>query len=164
MLKAGETVASGDRRLAVWARTGLRLILGYLLAVATGAVLFVATVHVVGGTEYQPDSTGLGLAPDLLMNALFYFVTGALFGLPYTVAGTLAFVLWLPKSKTLFLLLGMLCPAAAAFLTMAAVGFLQVVNTAFLSFVLLTFPAGLAAAYIFGVIGMGWGFRRWRFA
>lgn len=163
MLATDKVTARTESRTAHWVRVGFRLLFGYLLAVAVGAVMFVALVHVAGGTEYQPDSTGLGLRQDLGMNVAFYFVTGALFGLPYTVAGTIAFVLWLPKSKSIFLLLGSLCPAAAAFLTMVAVGYLHVVNAAFLTFVLLTVPAGLAAAYVYGAIGMGWGFGRWRF-
>lgn len=163
MLEAGRATAGGDRRLTGWARAGLRLLFGYLLAVASGVIVFMATLPLAGGTGFRPDETGLGLVSDVLMNASFYFVVGALFGLPYTVVGTTIFLRWLPKSRPVFLLVGMLCPAAAALLTMAAMNALQFVNGEFLFFMLLTLPAGLAAAYVFGAIGMGWGFGRWRF-
>jgi hypothetical protein len=164
MLEAAPANAPRDRRLVSWLRTGLRLLFGYLAAVLTGAVVFMLTIATSGRTGLGPDSTDLGLTADVLLNVAFYAYIGGVFGLPYTILATIAFVRWLPRSMPLFLLLGALCPMVSVLLTMAALDVLWYLDTQFVTVLLLTLPAGLAAAYVLGALGMGWGFGRWRFA
>lgn len=140
------------------------MLFGYLLGVAAGVVVFMATLPLAGGTIFRPDGTGLGPIADILMNAAFYFCIGSLFGLPYTVLGTVVFFKWMPRSMRVFLLVGMLCPTASALLMMTMFDALSFIDRQFVIFLLLTFPAGFAAAYVFGATGMGWGFGRWRFS
>ena len=70
----------------------------------------------------------------------------------------------MPRSMRVFLLVGMLCPTASALLMMTMFDALSFIDRQFVIFLLLTFPAGFAAAYVFGATGMGWGFGRWRFS
>ena len=87
---------------------------------------------------------------------------GAIFGLPYTILGSLAFWFLLPRKAPVFLLIGTFCPLAAL-LTMDLIG-----GGSFwwweAPFVLLSLPAGLVAAYLYGAVGFAQGFGRWRFA
>jgi hypothetical protein len=163
MLEADQVTAAVDRRPAAWLRTGLRLLLGYLVAVAAGAVVFMLTTAASGSTGLGPDSTDLGLTADLALNLAFYAYIGGVFGLPYTILATIAFLRWLPRSMPLYLLLGALCPTVSVLITMAALDALWYLDAQFVTVLLLTLPAGIAAAYVLGAVGMGWGFRRWRF-
>jgi hypothetical protein len=163
MLEAEAATGSLGRRPLWWARAGLRLLFGYVLGVSAGVVVFMATLPLAGGTIFRPDETGLGPIADILLNAAFYFYIGAVFGLPYAIIATIVFMRWLPRSMPLFLLLGALCPTASVLLMLTAIDGWWLLDRQLVTFLTLTLPAGLAAAYVFGAIGMGWGFRQWRF-
>jgi hypothetical protein len=135
-----------------------RFVAGYLVAVALGAILFVLTTAVLFSWGAMPQAGAL-----MANAALEYFMFGAVLGIPYAVVGTIAFRFWLPRTQTVFLLLGMFCPASAALLLMAFGGGLRWIDWQFFVILALTTPAGLAAAYVYGAIGMGYGFGRWRF-
>lgn len=162
MLEAERKPSPADESWAGYLLVAGRYVLGYLLAVAAGSVIFAVIANVLPAVVYRPDPDPSGVLASIGDAALMYFVLGVVFGIPYTVLGTVAFRLWLPRTRLAFLLLGMLCPAAAAVLTMLVIGGIRWIDGDFLLFVILTFPAGLAAAYLFGAIGLGYGFGRWR--
>lgn len=139
-----------------------RLLVGYILAVAAGSLVGAITGALAPGFTFMPDPTQAGLIGDVFNTAFMYFVLGAIFGLPYALIGTLAFWRWLPKNTLLFLAIGMLCPSAAIFLILYFIDGLRAFSPSVFTFMALTLPAGLVAAYVYGAIGMGYGFGRWR--
>ena len=162
MLEAERGPSPADESWAGYLLVAGRHVLGYLLAVSAGSVIFAVIANVLPSVVYRPDPDPSGLIASIREAALMYSMLGTVFGIPYTVLGTVAFRLWLPRTRPVFLLVGMLCPAVAALLTMLTVGGIRWVDWDFLLFLALTLPAGLAAAYIFGAIGLGYGFGRWR--
>ncbi|RYG96357.1 MAG: hypothetical protein EON57_15220 [Alphaproteobacteria bacterium] len=95
--------------------------------------------------------------------ALMYFILGAVFAIPYTVLGSLVFWFWMPRKPYWFLVVGTLCPAAAIILMLSMIGGVWS-DWRMLKLLVVTLPAGLAATYVYGAIGFGWGFGRWRLA
>jgi hypothetical protein len=157
--KAVETLPA-----AKWMTVVIRLTLGYLAAVATGTLIFAIFMHIWPGwasITLLPRQTHYFIVKtrDLI---LAYFVCGTVLGFPYTALGTFAFNRHLPKNMITFLIVGALCPASAIVLY-----FLMFGKIHWLAYLLgvvgLSLPAGFAAAYVFGAIGMGYGFRHWRF-
>ena len=152
--------AAGTRwsRLVIW---GARLVLGYVVAVAAGAVAFAVLLQFAPNFEAPHLPHGSTSVPELM---IFCFALGLVFGLPYTIVGSVSFWFLLPRRPAIFLLIGTFCPTAALFtmwLTMAQTLWWdrEMAET-----ILLSLPAGLLAAFLYGAIGFGQGFRHWRFA
>jgi hypothetical protein len=139
-----------------------RFVAGYVLAVGIGAIVFAVLAHVVPDLPLQPDPVEGDPWLTISQTSLMYFILGLVFGIPYTVLGSLAFRFWLPRTTLTFLAHGMLCPAAAILLTLSLLGGISF-DWRMLKLLLVTLPAGLTAAYVFGAIGFGRGFGRWRF-
>jgi len=138
-----------------------RFVAGYVLAVAFGAIVFAVLAHLVPEMPLLPDPIENDLLGSIGQIALMYFIFGTVFAIPYTVLGSLAFWFWLPRKPYWFLALGTLCPAAAIILMFSVIGGL-LMEWRMLKLLLVTLPAGLAASYVYGAIGFGWGFGRWR--
>lgn len=130
----------------------IRLLLGYLIAVGAGAVIFTIIYQMVfdGGLDQLAKGTTL------------FFVLGLIFGLPYTILGSLAFWRLMPRTAWNFMLTGTFCPVATIFLfnILAPGGALTAPQ--FLGICLVSLPSGPVAAYLYGAIGFGFGFGRWR--
>ena len=139
-----------------------RFVAGYVMAVAVGAIVFSVVAHIVPDMPLLPDPMQDDPLGSIGQTALMYFIFGTVFGIPYTVLGSAAFWFWTRRSPALFLLIGTLCPAAAILLMFSTMGFLSAEWPMF-KLLLVTLPAGLAATYIYGAIGFGQGFGRWRF-
>jgi hypothetical protein len=137
-----------------------RLVVGYVLAIGTGAIVFSLTAHIAGAVPFLPDPIEHYPLRTIGQTAFLYFVLGSVFGIPYTLFGTLAFWFWLPRKTLWFLAIGTLCPAAALLLFFSMAG--GITFSKMLKLLLVTLPAGLAAAYVYGAIGFGRGFGRWR--
>lgn len=135
-----------------------RFVAGYILAVGAGAIVFALLLQLPPHFEapHFPHSS-----TSILELMILCFVLGAIFGLPYTILGSLTFRFLLPRKTPVFLLIGIFCPMGAL-LTMDLIG-----RGSFwwweAPFVLLSLPAGLIAAYVYGAVGFGQGFGRWRF-
>ncbi len=142
----------------------LRFVVGYGLAVGTGAIAFAIVAHLIPDTapllplDGQSDVVG-----SIIGTAFVYFFYGLIFGIPYTVLGSLVFQFCLPRTMAWFLAVGALCPAVAILLMFSTLGDVTF-DLLTLKLLLATLPAGLVAAYMFGAVGFARGFGRWRFA
>jgi hypothetical protein len=134
-----------------------RLALGYFLAIVSGAIVLSLLLQLQANFEnpHLPHSSTTTVDMIFISAAL-----GAIFGLPYTILGSLAFWFLLPRQTAVFLLIGAFCPIGAL-LTMDLVFW----NTPSweTAIVLCSIPAGLVATYFYGAVGFGQGFGRWRF-
>ena len=144
----------------------LRFIAGYIIAVAVGAILFSIMTYFFGA-GWAPDAPPVELAEVLNRiwgGFVMFFVLGLLFGLPYTIIGSLLFRFALPRNAVSFMIIGTLCPIVAIFTMGAFLGGTFWWGPEMVKMFFQTLPSGLAATYLFGAIGFGLGFRRWRFA
>jgi len=146
-------------------RTIARMIIGYVIAVAGGAIVFSLLNFL---SPYSPDKwmfeqEGGNDLQTIAATSAICFELGLVFGLPYTALVALAMRYAPPISPRVFLVIGMLCPAAAMLTLMVISGSSREMSY-LLPYVVISLPAGLFAAYLFGAIGFGLGFRRWRFA
>ena len=91
----------------------MRRVAGYVLAGAVGALIYATIGALTPGFNFRLDPSSYGPIVDLLIAASMYFALGGIYGLPYTVLGTVFFWRWPPKSMLRFLAVGMLCPTAA---------------------------------------------------
>lgn len=142
---------------------GARALVGYILAVAAGALIFaVIGDFVLPGIGNSLSTSVTDWIARTIDNAIVFFTLGAVFAIPYTIAGVAAWYYLLPRNRAGFLALGAFCPAAAI-LTLGIVmdGTLWL-SPELVRMIVVTIPSGLAAAYIFGAIAMGHGFGRWR--
>ena len=130
---------------------GARLLLGYVAAVAAGAILFSAIIEWSSST-----GTSAGKFAEL---AVICFVLGLMFALPYTVAACLALKFLLPRNRLVFMIVGTLCPAATIFTAQFVFDATLWPTRETVKILLMTIPVGLAATWIFGAVGLG----RWRF-
>jgi hypothetical protein len=128
-----------------------RFVAGYIAAVAAGAILFAALVE-----WSSPTSASAGKFLEL---ALICFVLGLIFAAPYTVAACLALKFLLPRSRLVFMAIGMLCPAATILTAQFVFDATLWPTRETLKILLMTIPVGMVAALIFGAVGLG----RWRF-
>jgi hypothetical protein len=147
------------------AGTVLRFIAGYIIAVAVGAVLFSIITYLLGAGR-APDAPPVEIAEALDRmwgGFVMFFVLGLLFGLPYTIIGSLLFKFVLPRNAMSFMITGTLCPVVAIFTMGAFLGGTFWWGPEMLAMFFQTLPSGLAATYLFGAIGFGLGFRHWRF-
>lgn len=140
-----------------------RFVTGYILAVAVGAIVFAVVAHLVPDMPLLPDPIENDRLASIGQVALMYFILGAVFAIPYTVLGSLVFWFWMPRKPYWFLVVGTLCPAAAIILMLSMIGGVWS-DWRMLKLLVVTLPAGLAATYVYGAIGFGWGFGRWRLA
>jgi hypothetical protein len=138
-----------------------RLVAGYILAVAAGAIVFALIAHAVPDMPLLPDPVKDDPLLSLWQTAFMYFIFGLVFGIPYTILGSLAFWFLLRRRALWFLVLGTLCPAAAILLMFSTMGAISA-DGRMAKLLLVTLPAGLAATYVYGAIGFGFGFGRWR--
>jgi hypothetical protein len=141
-----------------YARVAARLVLGYVLAIGAGSVVFALLLQLPPDFEnpHLPHS-----ATTTVQLMVVCFVLGGIFGLPYTILGSLGFWFLLPRRTPIFLVIGAFCPLAALqTLELFSGGTLRWEITV----TLLSIPAGLIAAYFYGAVGFGRGFGRWRFA
>lgn len=133
----------------------VRFVLGYVIAVSAGAVVFTVLFEAAFDGNFD----------QLDKQTILYFVLGLVFGLPYTILGSLAFHNILPRNAGSFMLTGTLCPVAAILLFDIVIrSFPGTPLTAAQLFgtCLVSLPSGLIAAYLYGAIGFGFGFGRWR--
>lgn len=143
---------------------GARILVGYILSVAAGALIFA-----VIGDFVLPGKVDMFLMPlgewlkRTVDGAMMFFMLGLVFGIPYTIFGVAAWYYLLPRTKTAFLAVGAFCPGAAIFTLGLTLGGTLWFDPEMIRMIVVTIPSGLAAAYIFGAIGMGYGFGRWRF-
>lgn len=158
MKDAGHDQGVGGVRYAAIAG---RLIAGYLLAVVAGAVVFALVAHAVPDMPFLPDPIKDDPILSLWQTAFMYFIFGLVFGIPYTILGSLAFWFLLRRCVLWFLVLGTLCPAAAILLMFSMMGAVSA-DMQLAKLLLVTLPAGLAATYVYGAVGFGFGFGRWR--
>jgi len=157
---SSETRRAARARLTQVAIWGGRLALGYVVAVAAGAVVFAALLHLAPNFEapHLPHSS-----TTVLELMIICFVLGLIFGMPYTIVGSLSFWFLLPHKTAIFLLIGTLCPTAALFTMWLTMGQTLWWDREMAETISLSLPAGLLATYFYGAIGFGQGFRRWRF-
>jgi hypothetical protein len=147
--------AANSARKYVW--IAARLVLGYVLAIGAGSIVFALLLQLPPDFE-NPHLPHSATTTAQLMVACF--VLGGIFGLPYTILGSLGFWFLLPRRTPIFLLIGAFCPLAALFtLELFSGGTLRWETTVSL----LSLPAGLVATYFYGAVGFGRGLRRWRF-
>ena len=142
-----------------------RFVAGYILAVAVGAILFSIMTYLVGAGR-APDAPQVEFAEvlDRIWGGfVMSFVLGLLFGLPYTIIGSLLFRFALPRNAMSFMITGTLCPIVAIFTMGAFLGGTFWWGPEMVKMFFQTLPSGLTATYLFGAIGFGLGFRRWRF-
>lgn len=141
-----------------------RVLLGYVIAVAAGAIIFaIIGDHTLPGAP-NPHPRSLTEWMGGTANAsMMLFTLGLIFGIPYTVVGVLVCRYLLPRSMAIFLAAGALCPGAAIFTMGVALGDTFWFGPEMVKMIVLTIPSGLAAAHLFGAIGLGYGFGRWRF-
>lgn len=139
-----------------------RFVVGYVLAVGVGALVFAIIAYIVPGMSLQPDPIESDPLRTIGQTAFMYFILGLVFGIPYTVLGSLAFRFWLPRTMPSFLVLGTPCPAVAIILMLSMMDGISL-DWRMARLLLVTLPAGLAATYVYGAIGFGQGFGRWRF-
>lgn len=139
----------------------LRLVLGYIIAVAAGSILFALVFPIAVPDVPAPHSFEEWLNSTLGM-VVTTFVLGFPFGLPYTLLGLIAFRSVLPRTMPVFLAVGALCPAAAIATLGLVFGLRGWFNAEKFWIMVFSLPSGLVAAYLFGAIGLGFGFRRWR--
>lgn len=140
-----------------------RFLLGYVIAVAAGSVIFALLFPLAVPDVLPPHSTAEWFSGTFGMSVTT-FVLGFLFGLPYTFLGLLAFRSVLPRSMPVFLIVGTLCPSAAIATMGLLLGLHGWFNAEKIRIMIFSLPSGLVAAYLFGAIGLGYGFRRWRMA
>jgi hypothetical protein len=139
-----------------------RLTLGYVVAVAGGSIVFALLFPLAVPDMLPPHSVEEWFNGTFGMT-ITTFVLGFLFGLPYTILGLLAFRSVLTRSMPVFLLVGTLCPSAAIATMGLLLGLHGWFNVEKIRIMIFSMPAGLVAAYLFGAIGFGQGFGRWRF-
>jgi hypothetical protein len=151
---------------ARWAIIIARLLLGYIVAVAAGAVVFSIVINTVSLSDmFSPMITSASKwLIETAKGSLMLFVLGLCFGLPYTILGSLIFWFALPRNGWTLMAVGVLCPPIAIFTVGLLLGGTFWWDREILKLSLMTLPAGFAATYLFGAIGFGLGFRRWRFA
>lgn len=142
-----------------------RLVAGYLIAVAAGAVIFAVVSDFVLPGAANPLQHSFTEWLDKTANAsLIFFMLGAVFGIPYTLIGLAVFRYLLPRNMATFLSVGALCPGAAIFTVGLVLGGQLWLGPEMIRMTVFTLPSGLAAAYLFGAIALGHGFGRWRMA
>jgi hypothetical protein len=129
-----------------------RICVGYILAVVTGGITFAAILAL-----FSVRTSGI-FYDVLLMSIVF----GLLYRLPYTALGWLAFRYVFPRNTLTFLLIGMFCPLSALMLFTHPLQVSYFVMTSVPVVISATMFSGLCAAYIFGAIGLGYGFGRWK--
>jgi hypothetical protein len=160
MLAATDNLAGARPRGRLF-RT-LRLMLGYVLAVAAGSVIFALLFPYAVPTALPPHSTDEWFKGTLSVT-ITTFILGFLFGLPYTMLSLLAFRSVLPRSMPVFLLVGALCPSAAIVtLGLLLGGIAGWIDAEKFRIMIFSLPSGLMGAYLFGAVGLGFGFGRWR--
>jgi len=144
----------------------VRFIAGYIIAVAFGAILFSAMTYFFGAGRAldAPPGELAEVLNRIWGGFVMFFVLGLLFGLPYTIIGSLLFKFALPRNAWTFMIIGMLCPIVAIFTMGALLGGTYWWGAEMVKMFFMTLPSGLAATYLFGAIGFGLGFRRWSFA
>lgn len=143
-------------------RVAAQLLLGYILAITSGSIVFATLLQLVpgSGASSTQQLSAAGHVEKIIELATLCFIMGGVFGVPYTVLGSLAFWFLLPRKAAIFFLIGVFCPMAA-FVTMGF--FLDSGLWGDIPFFLLTLPAGLIATYFYGAVGFGQGLGRWRF-
>ena len=139
------------RSVGGYVSAAARLLLGYIAAVAAGAILFAALVEWSSSTSAS--------ASKFVELALICFVLGLVFALPYTVAACLALKFLLPRNWLVFMAAGTLCPAATIFTAQFVFDATLWPTRETLKILLMTIPVGIVATWIFGAVGLG----RWRF-
>lgn len=145
------------RNIRAYLWIAARLVLGYALAIISGAIVLSLLLQLPADFEnpHLPHSSTTTMELMMICATL-----GAIFGLPYAILGSLAFWFLLPRRAPIFLLIGAFCPIGAL-LTMDLVSWST--PSWEKTIILLSIPAGLVAAYFYGAVGFGRGFGQWRF-
>jgi hypothetical protein len=140
-----------------------RFVAGYLIAVAAGAIIFAAIADfVLPGAVNPPQRSFAEWLASTANASVSFFLLGTIFGIPYTLIGLVLFRYLLPRNMATFLIVGALCPGAAIFTLGLVLGGRIWIDPEMVRMTVVTLPSGLAAAYLFGAIGLGYGFGRWR--
>lgn len=163
MLEA--TAPSPARTWLRYLSLAARFVAGYLIAVAAGAVIFAVIADFVLPGAASPPQRGFAEWLAITANAsVMFFLLGSVFGIPYTLIGLVLFRFVLPRNTATFLIVGALCPGAAIFTVGLVLGGKVWIDPEIVRMTVFTLPSGLAAAYLFGAIGLGYGFGLWRTA
>jgi hypothetical protein len=142
-----------------------RFLLGYIVAIAAGALVFalVESVFPDGVIVNASDDINV-LSRQIWQLWVFCFIFGGVFALPYTVVGALVFKFLLPHNWIVFTIVGVLCPTIAIMTLNVFLGGGWPISSDLPQMALASLPAGIVATYLFGAISFGLGFRRWRFS
>jgi hypothetical protein len=142
-----------------------RFVLGYVAAIGVGALLFaLVECFFPEGFPFEKPPTALdAIARQIWEIWVFGFVFGGISAVPYTIVGALVFRFLLPQHWIAFMIAGMLCPMIAIMTLNVFLGGGMSVTSGLAHVVWTTLPAGVVATYLFGAIGFGLGFGRWRF-
>lgn len=145
------------RNIRAYLWMAARLVLGYALAIVSGAIVLALLLQLPADFEnpHLPHSSTTTVELTMICAIL-----GAIFGLPYATFGSLAFWFLLPRRTPIFLLIGAFCPIGALLMMDLVFWNTPSWETAI---ILLSIPAGLVATYFYGAVGFGQGFGRWRF-
>jgi hypothetical protein len=138
-----------------------RFVAGYILAVAAGTAILSITAKLISTIPLLQGEEA-GILDPIGKSATVVFIFGIVLAIPYTVVGSILFWCATQRRTAPFLLIGTFCPAASILLFLSMFGIIGMTWPLF-KLLLATLPAGLAAAYVYGAIGFGQGFGRWRF-
>jgi hypothetical protein len=159
------TASSPARTWLRYLGLAARFVVGYLIAVAAGAIVFaVIADFVLPGAASPPQRSFAEWLTSTANASAMFFLLGSVFGVPYTLIGLVLFRFLLPRDMATFLIVGALCPGAAIFTVGLVLGGQVWIDPEIVRMTIVTLPSGLAAAYLFGAIGLGYGFGAWRMA
>lgn len=142
-----------------------RFVLGYVVAIAAGTFLFsLVECLFPDGSLVDPAADVSQLARQMWQLCVVGFVFGGVFALPYTIVGALVFRFLLPRNWIVFMIVGILCPTIALMTLNILLGGGASITDGLARMAWTSLPAGIIATYLFGAIGFGLGFGKWRFA
>ena len=128
------------------------LFLGYCVVIIAGAFFYAFLLNAYDLTRLSKDPFA-----GFVQYFLFAVIYGSFLGLPYTIIGSIIVRFVLPQKMFIFLFVGMFCPASALLLL-----FGESIDNEGRHMLVLSFPPGLLSAYLYGAIGFGYGFKRWK--
>jgi hypothetical protein len=143
-----------------------RLSLGYILAISAGIIVYFIEIFAIEAfSEHHIPKISF----SDIDHFSFFFTFAAPFALPFTIVASLALHFLAPRRILPFLIVGSFCPIVAWTIASNMMinihkghsDWLLALGDAFSESHMLVLP-GLLAAYFYGAIGFGYGFRRWK--
>jgi hypothetical protein len=145
-----------------------RFVWSYLFACLAGTITYCLTLFCFAIAESLANATSWGMRDfnAIGLVGLVAFLGSIVCALPYTIAALICFKYALPQTRMVAFSLGILCAVAAEMtLFVPDMGFYRLLSYVqspdFFYSLGPLIPAGLVATYVFGVFGMGYGFRNW---